>query len=144
MKYRQGTTGRVFVARVDHGEDLLAELKNLADHEKIEAGILYVIGAVKEAALVVGPAECTKPPVPVWRKIDDCREMLGVGTMFRDNGEPVFHLHSSLGKGDTVLTGCIRDDSEVYLVCEVIIVEITGTGAIKTFDAASGFKMLDF
>lgn len=144
MKYSQGKVGRVFVARVEHGDDLLAELKELAEREKIEAGIFYTIGAIKEASLVAGPKECTRPPETVWRSFNDCREIVGIGTIFWDNGEPALHLHATLGKGDIALMGCLRGESEVYLVVEVIILELLGTGAIKELDAVSQLKMLGF
>ncbi len=41
------------------------------------------------------------------------------------------------------LTGCIRGEAEVYLVAEVIFLELAETGAVKEFDEASGLKMLD-
>jgi predicted DNA-binding protein with PD1-like motif len=144
MKYSQGKVGRVFVAHVEHGDNLLDELKKLAERKNIEAGIFYVIGALKEAALVAGPEECSRPPVPVWRKFNDCREIIGIGTLYRDNGEPVPHLHAALGRGDTTLVGCLRGESEVYLIAEVIILELCGTGAIRKFDQVSGLKLLDF
>ena len=142
MKYTQGEVGRVFVARVEHGDDLLGELKQLVQKEQVEAGVFYVIGALKEAALVTGPEKCVLPPTPMWRKFDDCREIIGIGTMFMDEEEPVFHLHGTLGRGDTTLMGCIRGESEVYLVAEVVLLEMTGTCAVKELDPASGLKML--
>ncbi len=145
MKYRRGELGRIFIARLEHEDNLLDELEQLAKEEKIEAAIFYVIGALKEASLVVGPKECAVPPTPVWRKFDDCREIIGVGTLFRDEqGQPVLHLHGTMGRGDAALTGCIRDKSEVYLVAEVIILELTGAGAVKELDPVSGLKKLDF
>ncbi|WP_347488394.1 PPC domain-containing DNA-binding protein [Desulfoscipio sp. XC116] len=144
MQYTQGKIGRVFVARVEHGDDLLAELKKLAGQEKIEAGIFYAIGAIKEASLVVGPKACTRTPEAVRRNFNDCREMIGIGTIFQDNGAPALHLHGALGKGDTALMGCIRGESEVYLVAEVIILELLDTGAVREFDAASELKILSF
>lgn len=144
MKYSQGKVGRVFVARVEHGDDLLGELKLLAEKEQIEAGVFYVIGAMKNASLVVGPKECTRPPEPVWRMFSDGREILGIGTLFREDGAPTFHLHGALGKGDKTLMGCIRGDSEVYLLAEVIILELIDTTAVRKFDQTSGLKILDF
>jgi predicted DNA-binding protein with PD1-like motif len=35
MEYQAGCIGRIFVARIDHGEDLLAELEGLAKLEDI-------------------------------------------------------------------------------------------------------------
>lgn len=142
MQYTKGEMGRVFVARVEHGDDLPGELKQLVDKEKVEAAVFYVIGALKEAALVTGPEQCALPPTPVWRNFDDCREIIGVGTMFRDGQEPVFHLHGALGRGDTTLVGCIRGTSEVYLMVEVILLELKGTGAVKELDPANGLKLL--
>ncbi|MFZ5643772.1 MAG: PPC domain-containing DNA-binding protein [Bacillota bacterium] len=145
MKYQKGSVGRAFVARVEHGDNLIEELKKLAAEEKIEAGILYVIGALKDASFVVGPEECVLPPVPMWRKFDDGREVVGMGTLFRDrDGDPALHLHGVFGKGDQALMGCVRELSEVYLVAEVIILELTGTGAFKEFEKESGLKMLNF
>lgn len=144
MKYTQGKVGRAFVARVENGDDLLDQLKLLAEKENIEAAVLYIIGALKDASLVVGPRECTLPPDPVWRQFDDGREIIGLGNMFREQGgqEPVFHLHGALGRGDETLVGCIRGQSKVYLVAEVIILELTGTGAMKAVDPVTGLKML--
>ncbi|MCL5057564.1 MAG: DNA-binding protein [Actinobacteria bacterium] len=144
MKYSQGKVGRVFVARVEDGDNLIEEIKKLAVTEKVEAGIFYVIGALKDAAIVVGPEECVLPPVPVWREFSDGREIVGIGTLFNNGGEPVLHLHGAFGRGDQVVMGCIRKLSEVYLVAEVIITELTGTGAVKEFEQESGLKMLKF
>ncbi|KJS13916.1 MAG: DNA-binding protein with PD1-like DNA-binding motif [Peptococcaceae bacterium BRH_c8a] len=144
MKYSQGELGRVFVARVEHGDDLLGELKQLVQVENVEAGVFYVIGALKEATVVTGPEKCVLPPVPMFRNFNDGREIIGLGTMFRDGEEPLFHLHGALGRGDTALMGCIRGTSEVYLVAEVILLEIKGAGAGKELDPTSGLKMLKF
>ncbi|MCL6611639.1 MAG: DNA-binding protein [Peptococcaceae bacterium] len=145
MKYRQGKIGRIFMARMDHGDDLLEELKQLAEKEKIEAGVFYVIGALKNASLVVGPEECALPPVPVWRRFGDCREIIGLGTMVRDSqGDPVFHLHGATGRGDITLTGCVRGENEIYLVAEVVLLELLETGAVKELEESSGLKMLNF
>lgn len=144
MQYSQGNIGRVFVARVDHGDDLTGELKKLALKENLEAAIIYVIGALKDASLVVGPEECSLPPTPVWRKFSDGREIIGIGNLFLDSGEPVIHLHGSLGRGDESLMGCIRGEAGVFLVAEVILLEITGTGAFREFNQLTGVKMLRF
>ncbi len=46
MKYQQGTVGRIFVAKVEHGEDMLAEVKTLAVKENIRSAFMLIIGAV--------------------------------------------------------------------------------------------------
>lgn len=145
MIYSQGKTGRIFVARLEDGDHLFEGLRQMVRDENINAGIIYIIGGIKEAAVVVGPEKCTIPPDPVWRKFDDCREVIGIGTLFHDNeGEPVIHLHGALGKGDVTLMGCLRGESEIYLVAEIILLEIVDSGAVKMPDPATGLKLLDF
>lgn len=144
MKYKQGNIGRVFVAKIEHGENLLEEIKRLAVKENISSAIVYVIGALKGASIVTGPKECTVPPDPNRERFNDGREMLGVGTIFRENGEPVLHMHSTFGKGKATLMGCVRSDAEVYLVAEVIILELENVGAIREIDENIQLSVLGF
>jgi len=145
VKYSQGHLGRVFVAKIEHGDDLLKELSELAVRENLTAAVLFMIGALKKASLVVGPQQDVVPPSPVWNSFDNAHEMIGIGTIFRnDNLEPVIHLHASVGRGDDCRTGCIREDASAYLVVEVIILEVVGSNATRTLDAITGMNMLGF
>ncbi|MGE5416370.1 MAG: PPC domain-containing DNA-binding protein [Acidobacteriota bacterium] len=144
MKYTQGSIGRVIVAKVEHGDDLLVELKGLLVKENIKSGVMLMIGALQKGAMVVGPRATAIPPDPTWKEFDNSREIVGIGTVFSDGDEPEIHLHAALGRGDGTLTGCIRKDAIVYLVVEVIILEITGTNAVKLVDELTGLKFLKF
>ncbi|MGQ9558491.1 MAG: PPC domain-containing DNA-binding protein [Desulfurispora sp.] len=95
MQYGKGMAGRTFVLRVEHGEDLLQAVKELARQENIRQ-------------------------------------------------EPVIHLHASWGRGDRVVTGCIREEATVYLMVEVFVWEITGLAAGRHFDQRLGLKALSF
>ncbi|MEA4925336.1 MAG: PPC domain-containing DNA-binding protein [Syntrophomonadaceae bacterium] len=144
MKYQKGSIGRVIVAKIEHGDDLLAELKILLHQEKIESGIMFMLGALQAGSLVVGPQTCSVPPDPVWKSFQDGREILGIGTVFMAGDEPVLHLHASLGRGDEVWTGCIRKEAKVYLVVEVIILELLETASLRTLDELTGMNLLGF
>lgn len=144
MQYRVGSVGRVIIAKIEHGDDLLLELNRILLQEKISSAVMYMIGAMQEGALVVGPQAATVPPEPVWRKFSDGRELLGIGTVFADEQGPHIHLHASLGRGDEPLTGCIREESRVYLVVEVIIMEILNSGGVRTLDEITGLNLLGF
>ncbi len=144
MQYQKASLGRVIIAKIEHGDDLLEELKNLLRAEQIQAGIMFMIGALEAGSLVVGPETCAVPPEPVWKEFSDGREVLGIGTVFTEDGDPVIHLHSSLGRGDEALTGCIRKDSRVYLVVEVILMEFLDSGAVRTLDSHTGLNLLGF
>lgn len=142
MKYQQGTIGRVFMAKAEHGDDLLAELKSLAVKENVRSAVILLIGALKSASLVTGPRECDVPPEPVWRSFSDGREVLAMGTVFWDENEPVLHIHSAAGKGDLTLCGCMREETETYLVVEAVMIEINGIDASRAMDPALGVKGL--
>jgi len=144
MQYQKGSIGRVFVAKFEHGDDLLVELKALLKKEEVKAGIMFMIGALQAGSLVVGPETCSVPPNPVWKKFADGREILGIATVFSAEEEPVIHLHASLGRGEETWTGCIRKDTQVYLVVEVIILELIDSGAMRTLDALTGMNLLSF
>jgi Predicted DNA-binding protein with PD1-like DNA-binding motif len=144
MKYQKGSTGRVIVTKIEHGDDLLSELKGLLQKERIEAGIMFMIGALQAGSLVVGPETCSVPPDPVWKSFQDGREILGIATVFSDSEAPVLHLHASLGRGDEAWTGCIRKDARAYLVVEVIILELIETGAMRMLDKLTGMNLLGF
>jgi len=144
MQYQKGSIGRVIVAKIEHGDDLLVELKSLLIKEEIKAGIMFMIGALQAGSLVVGPETCSVPPNPVWKAFQDGREILGIATIFSDETEPVIHLHTSLGRGEENWTGCLRKDAQVYLVVEVIILELIDSGAVRTLDALTGLTLLGF
>ncbi|TGC09704.1 PPC domain-containing DNA-binding protein [Methanolobus halotolerans] len=144
MEYAKGSIGRVFSVRLDHGDDLLDELENLAKIEDIRSAVFVLLGAVKEANLVVGPKEDTVPPETQWVNLNDVHEIIGVGNIFFEEDNPKIHLHSAAGRGTAPVVGCLRGKSEIFMVVEVFILEITGISAIRSFDEGRGFAPIIF
>nr|QNO47168.1 hypothetical protein FLPJBPEJ_00012 [Methanosarcinales archaeon ANME-2c ERB4] len=142
MDYTAGSIGRVFVARIDHDEDLLAELVKLARSEEIEQAFFMLIGAVKNMQIVTGPKEDTVPPDPMWHSIAGACEILGIGNILRKNGNPSIHLHAALGKGNDVTVGCLRDSVDTYLTTEAVIFEISGTAGERVYDDMYGIARM--
>jgi len=81
MDYQKGYIKRVFIVRVDHNEDLLSELSELALKEQIKSAFFIMLGAMGSAQLVTGPKEKTVPPAVVWSSFDDAKEIIGVGNI---------------------------------------------------------------
>ena len=52
MDYREVTSGREFVARLDHGADWRTEVEDLAAEEGVDAGWFTALGAVQDAELM--------------------------------------------------------------------------------------------
>ncbi|SES97163.1 hypothetical protein SAMN04488587_1786 [Methanococcoides vulcani] len=144
MEYSKGNIGRVFTVRIDTGEDLLEELEGLAEKESITSAVFILLGAVAKANLVVGPKENAIPPEPMWVNYSDPHEVIGIGNIFLEEGRPKIHLHTSAGRGDNVNVGCMRGESEAFMVLEVFILEISGMDAKRAFDTAKGFAPITF
>ncbi len=144
MKYREAALGRVFCAAFDHGDDLNAGLLRLAAECGLEAGFVFLLGALGKGRMVLGPKESVLPPVPMWRPFEEGREIMGVGSIFKEGDGYALHLHGATGRGETTLTGCLRQDCEVFLTVEAVILEVLGSGAARVKDAASGLSLLRF
>ena len=143
MKYQIGRAGRVAVARFDDGDDVLGGIVKLARDEGIKAGVVYLVGGMKGGKFVVGPEEeGVLPPKPVWREMTEAHEVLAFGTIFWEGQEPRVHLHGAFGKRDEVRVGCLRKDSEAFLILEAVIMEIDGVDAERVLDPSVGLPLL--
>jgi predicted DNA-binding protein with PD1-like motif len=144
MEYVKGRIGRVFTVRIDHGEDLILELIKLAELEHIESAVFILLGALKEGKLVTGPKENIRPPELIWSGFDDAHEILGVGNIFLEDRKPKIHMHVGAGRGDSVKLGCLRDESEVFMVVEAFVLELEGISARRITDKKQGFAPVSF
>lgn len=142
MRYQTGRAGRVVVARFEDGEDVLGGLVKIARDENIRSAVFTLVGGMKKGRFVVGPETEELPPKPMWRELRESHEIVGVGTIFREGDEPKVHLHGAFGKRDDVRVGCVRADSETFLVLEAVIIEIEGIDARRELDPATGMALL--
>lgn len=146
MQYREGTLGRVFVLRLEDGERLPDAIERFAaDHHLMRAVVFYVGGAQEGSRLVVGPeAGGGDAVIPMIHTLEGIQEVLGVGTLFPDEaGRPVLHMHAAAGREGRATVGCTRAGVEVWLVGEVVLLEILGAGGERNLSAGSGFRLLD-
>lgn len=144
MEYTKGQIKRVILARFDDGDILIDEIKKLAKKERISAGVIILIGALRKGHIVTGPKEPKIPPEPHWERFKDAWEVAGLGTIFKGQKGPEVHIHGALGKGKKTLAGCIRKDSEVFLLIEAVIFELKGIKASKGLDSKTGLNLLRF
>lgn len=145
MEYTTGSVGRIFTIRFDDGDDFLGELTQLCIKENIRGGWFNVIGGMREADVVTGPKEPVMPPEPVWQNVRDAKEVLGTGSIFRDEDDaPKIHLHTSLGHHGDTMTVCVRKGTKTYLILEVYLVEITDTKITRPWFPAGQFNRLSF
>ena len=142
MEYSVGHTGRVILLRLDGNEDVLESLESLASKEKIETGIFFVIGSLKEGSLVSGAETEELPLVLIWHHPKKNYEILGIGNIFQMEGQPKIHMHAALARGDECLMGCLREKSKVFLLEEIIIFELLGMEAFREKDMRTGLSVI--
>jgi predicted DNA-binding protein with PD1-like motif len=102
-----------------------------------------LLGGMRSAGIVSGPKEVVVPPEPRRVNFSDGREVVGFGTLFWKDSEPVIHLHGAIGREKETFVGCVRKDSSVFLVVEAVITEIRGIDARKALDEKTGLVMLE-
>lgn len=142
MKYQTGSIGKVAVARFDDGDDVLAGISDIVKAEGIRSGVVYLVGGLKGGDIVVGPQSEEMPPKPIWKNIDESHEILAFGTIFYEAEEPRIHMHGALGKRDSVKVGCLRKNSETFLILEAVIMELEGINATRELDPEVGLPLL--
>jgi uncharacterized protein len=143
MQYSEGQLGRVFIVRIDDGEDLLDAMQQFALDKKILTGAILFLGALKEGRMVTGPEELTIPPVPHFVMFEGGWETFGVGTIYPGDSGPAIHYHASVGRAGHALTGCLREKATAYLVLEAVVIEFTGLDVRREFDEKTQLHLPD-
>jgi hypothetical protein len=134
MQYTEGQLGRVFVVRIDDGEDMLISLHQFISNKSIQAGSILFLGALMNGRMVTGPEDPVIPPVPHFVMFEGGWEVFGVGTIYPGEGGPHIHYHASVGRSGHALTGCLREKAITYLIIEAVILEFTGLSARREYD----------
>lgn len=146
MQYSEATQGRIFVIRLEDGEILHETVERFAVDHSIRAAALIAVGGADEGSrLVVGPEVGRAHRIRAMEHIlDGVHEIAGVGTLFNNaDGQPKLHMHLAAGRNDTSATGCVRNGVRTWHVIEIVLWELAGTPAVRKFNAATGFELLE-
>ncbi|MGA9098214.1 MAG: DUF296 domain-containing protein [Methanotrichaceae archaeon] len=142
MQYSEGSIGRVFVLRLDNGEDLIASVQRFTEEKKIKSCMALFIGALRDGRIVTGPESPVIPPIQHFEDFNSAWEVFGMATIYPSSGGSGLHIHSSLGRGREALTGCIRERASTYLIVEIVLFEFSGLSARRIFDERTGLYLL--
>ncbi len=146
MQFTEAKMGRVFILRLHDGDHLPDVLESFAAQNKVNSALCFFIGgAKKDSRVVVGPKGDGSLPVdPVVTLLSGVSETCGVGTIFiNEEGKPTLHMHASFGRGEKAITGCVRKGVDVWLIGEVVMLELADATAQRIVDKETGFELLE-
>jgi predicted DNA-binding protein with PD1-like motif len=145
LKATCGKIGRVFIIRLEDGDEIPGDIERFAAGNGIALGQVILVGGIGEGEVVVGPRiSRAKSPDPMLLPIDGAHEVLAAGVLApNQEGKPILHIHGALGRSGKTTTGCLRFGTKTWLVVEVILCEILGASAARIKDPLSGFELLE-
>ena len=144
VEYNVGRVGRVIAARLFEGEDLYESIESLARKENIAAAAVLITGGIRKTDIVVGPKSEEPKIEPDFQSFTGPGEALGVGTLYPSPDGPSLHIHTGIGKKDSVVIGCPRGGAKIFLILEVTILELEGIGGQRMMDEDKGLHLLRF
>jgi predicted DNA-binding protein with PD1-like motif len=146
MQFTEAKLGRIFVLRLHDGDRLPDVLESFAAEKNISSALCFFLGGAKEnSRVVVGPKNgYAIPPEPMVTLLNGVHEACGVGTIFaNEEGKPKLHMHTSFGRDENTVTGCVRLGVDVWQIGEVIVIELTEAQARRVIDKKTNFEFLE-
>lgn len=134
------TRGRVFVLTIESGEHIREVIQTFCrEKDIVNAKVTILGGMMSGSSFVSGPVLVdgseTHPIQPSIVTTEAQTEFHGVGTVFSDeSGNPILHLHGSVGRKGFSATGCFREDAVAWLTMEAIVEELVGEGVVRRLD----------
>ncbi len=142
-RYHSYTTDRVVTGRIPHGADLLDALQMVVAQEKVYAGEVTLIGAIRRGRLLFYD-QGLKTYVPLPPVEGPCEIVAGIGNVSIRENLPFVHLHMSLaGKEGNVVGGHLAGGTEVF-ACEFSITVLTGPPLVREPDEVTGLNLWRF
>ena len=145
MDYTEAKIGRIFILRLHQNECLHEVIEAFAVKKQIKNAMCFFLGGAEDKSkVVVGPKNGDAIPVePMTTLLKGVHEGCAVGTIFTDEqGTPKLHMHGSFGRNDNSVTGCVRLGVEVWVIGEVVMIELKDTSAKRVKDEETGFELL--
>ena len=129
---KEGKIGRIIFSRIFEDEDLLEGIKKRVKESKVKAGLLFLIGSLKEACLgFYEKGEYKRVEVKKPLEIASCMGNISV----KENGELVIHAHmvvsdkSGNAYGGHLLKGC-----KVAATAELMLIEVPEVDLKRKFE----------
>ncbi len=139
MDYRR--FGKTIVARIDRGEEVLAQLKNIALKEEIKLASVRALGATDD--FTVGVFKVDEKKYYANHFTGDFEIVSLTGTISTMNGEYYAHLHMSAGDEQGRVFGGHLNEAIISATCEMVIEVIDGQ-VDRLRDESVGLNLFHF
>ena len=139
MDYRR--FGKTIIARIDRGEEVLTQLKNIALKEEIKLASVRALGATDD--FTVGVFKVDEKKYYANHFTGDFEIVSLTGTISTMNGEYYAHLHMSAGDEQGRVFGGHLNEAIISATCEMVIEVIDGQVA-RVRDESVGLNLFHF
>ena len=129
------------VARIDRGEEIHAQLKELALREQIRLAEVSALGAVNDFTVGVFKTDERKYYANHFTGAFEIVSL--TGTITTQDGAYYAHLHMSAGNDRGEVFGGHLNEAIVSATCEMVVTVIDGT-VERAFDADVGLNLMRF
>ncbi len=132
--------GRCLLVRLDHGADIVKQVSDFLDKEKIEAAIFFAIGALIKAEIAYydqASHEYKAISIKEPAELVSC-----IGNVSLRDGQPFLHVHAAMAFSDGRVVGGHLTSGLVF-AAEVFIQELSGEALVRTHDSATGLYLWD-
>lgn len=137
MKYQRFE--QTIIVRMDKGEDIVEQVKNVALKEKIKLASISALGAINEFTVGVFKTKEKKYYANEFK--GDFEIVLLTGTINTMNDEYYSHMHLSAGNDQGQVFGGHLNKAIVSATCEMVIQIINGE-VDRYFDEEVGLNLL--
>ena len=139
MEYRR--FGNTVVARIDKGEEILEQVKEISLKEQIKLASVQALGAINQ--FTVGVFK-TDEKQYLANEFEGSYEIVSLtGTVNTMNGEFYCHLHLSAGNEKGEVFGGHLNRAVVSATCEMVITIIDGT-VDRSYSDEIGLNLFKF
>ena len=138
-RFWEATPGRIWVGRLDTGDDLVEEIERVCGEHDVRAAWVSAVGAVRRASFAYYEQDDRRY---LELSSDEHHEITGfVGNISMREGKPFLHAHATFcardgsAVGGHLLAGC-----EVF-AAEFTLREMTAVELVRTPDEGSGLSL---
>ena len=141
MKDIKTNIKRIIVVKLEPDDDLLDSLLKLVKNYEIESGFINAIGALKQFTLGYYNLDSNEYEMKTFN--ENVELVSCMGSISYKNGEPIIHIHISVGRSDySVMGGHLGKPSKVSITAEVSIYEIDQK-LNRAIDSQTGLSLLN-